>query len=229
MSTPTDRTPAAPAAPAAPARRGRQAEAARNDAAILEAARTVFLRDPAAPMSAVAHEAGVGVGGLYRRYAGKDELLQTLCGDGLRRFVALAEETVARLDDGGDAWAAFEGFVRGVVESDVHALTVRLAGTFRSTPELRALAVRSGPLVAGLVARAREAGVLRPDVTDADLPMVFEQLTAVRVEDVERTAQLRRRYLALHLDALRARHGSATLPGGPPTASELRERWDRSH
>jgi len=215
--------------PAAPSRRGRQAEAARNDAAILEAARTVFLRDPAAPMSAVAHEAGVGVGGLYRRYAGKDELLQTLCGDGLRHFVALAEEAVARVDDGGDAWAAFEGFVRGVVESDVHALTVRLAGTFRSTPELRALAARSGPLVAGLVARTQDAGALRPDVTDADLPMLFEQLTAVRVDDAERTAELRRRYLALHLDALRARRGSVTLPAGPPTASELRERWDRSH
>ena len=46
----------------------------------------VFLRDPSAPMSAVAEEAGVGVGGLYRRYASKDELLQKLCGDGLRQF-----------------------------------------------------------------------------------------------------------------------------------------------
>ena len=217
------------ATPTTPALRGRQAEAARNDAAILEAARTVFLRDPAAPMSAVAHEAGVGVGGLYRRYAGKDELLQTLCGDGLRHFVALAEDAVERADGGEDAWAAFEGFVRGVVESDVHALTVRLAGTFRSTPELRALAVRSGSLVAALVARAQEAGSLRRDVTDADLPMVFEQLSAVRVDDAERTAGLRRRYLALHLDALRSHHASVSLPDGPPTASELRERWDRSH
>ena len=217
------------ATPTTPALRGRQAEAARNDAAILEAARTVFLRDPAAPMSAVAHEAGVGVGGLYRRYAGKDELLQTLCGDGLRHFVALAEDAVERADGGEDAWAAFEGFVRGVVESDVHALTVRLAGTFRSTPELRALAVRSGSLVAALVARAQEAGSLRRDVTDADLPMVFEQLSAVRVEDAERTAGLRRRYLALHLDALRSHRASVSLPDGPPTASELRERWDRSH
>ena len=56
--------------------RGRQAEAARNDAAILEAARAVFLRDSSAPMSAVAERAGVGVAGLYRRFAGKDELLR---------------------------------------------------------------------------------------------------------------------------------------------------------
>ena len=120
----------------APTFRGRQAEAARNDAAILEAARVVFLGDPSAPMSAVAEEAGVGVGGLYRRYASKDELLQKLCGDGLRQFTALAEAAVA---ERGDPWGALSRFVAGVVESDVHALTVRLGGTFTSTVELRAL------------------------------------------------------------------------------------------
>ena len=36
-------------------RRGRYAEAERNDAAILEAAREVFLADPTAPISAVAN------------------------------------------------------------------------------------------------------------------------------------------------------------------------------
>src|SRR5689334_22366577 len=75
----------------APLLSGRQAEAARNDRTILEAARTVFLRDPKAPIAAVAAEAGVGVGALYRRYASKEVLLQTLCTDGLRQFVAIAE------------------------------------------------------------------------------------------------------------------------------------------
>src|SRR6476469_3036194 len=115
-------------------RRGRQAEAARNDAAIVEAAREVLLRDPEASMAAVAQAAGVGVGGLYRRYAGRDELLRRVCGDGLRRFVELAERALA---DDRDAWSAFEDFLADVVEADVHALTVRLAGPFRSTVELR--------------------------------------------------------------------------------------------
>jgi AcrR family transcriptional regulator len=209
--------------------RGRQAEAARNDAAILTAARAVFLRDPSAPMSAVANEAGVGVGGLYRRYASKDELLQTLCGRGLRLFLSLAENALARATAGDDPWDAFEEFLRGVVESDVHALTVRLAGTFRSTDELRDLAMRSGVLVDELVDRARAAGSLRDDVTAADLPMIFEQLTAIRVSNPERTAQLRRRYLSLHLDALRAGPGAHPLEGDAPTPGELRERWERSH
>ncbi|MBC9821339.1 TetR/AcrR family transcriptional regulator [Terrabacter sp. MAHUQ-38] len=206
-------------------RRGRQAEAARNDEAILEAARAVLLRDPTASMATVAHAAGVGVGGLYRRYAGRDELLQHVCGDGLRQFVALAEQATS---DEGDAWQAFETFLRAVVDADVHALTVRLAGTFTSTDELRALAGRGGTLVEAIVRRAHESGDLRSDVGSADVPMLLEQLTAVRVDDHARTRELRRRYLALHLDGLRS--GGTPLPDvPPPTSAELRERWDRSH
>jgi len=205
--------------------RGRQAEAARNDTAILAGARAALLRDPQVSMAAVAQAAGVGVGGLYRRYAGRDELLQQVCGDGLRRFVELAEESLA---DDGDAWSSFETFLRRVVEADVHALTVRLAGTFRSTDELRDLAARSGGLVDALVRRAQAAGRLRPDVEAADVPMLLEQLTAVRVDDPERTAALRRRYLALHLDALRTPEPSP-LGATAPTGAELGERWARSH
>src|SRR5262249_9440085 len=47
---------------------GRQAEAARNDQLILDAARAVFIAAPAAPVSEVAKRAGVGIAALYRRY-----------------------------------------------------------------------------------------------------------------------------------------------------------------
>src|SRR5262252_597081 len=62
--------------------RGRQAQAAHNDELILQAAREVFLADPTAPISAVAERAGVGIGALYHRYAGKEDLLRTLCRNG---------------------------------------------------------------------------------------------------------------------------------------------------
>jgi hypothetical protein len=44
---------------------GRKAQANRNDQVILDAARQVFIADPAAPISAVAKEAGVGISALY--------------------------------------------------------------------------------------------------------------------------------------------------------------------
>jgi AcrR family transcriptional regulator len=210
------------ASPATPPLSGRRAEAARNDGAILDAARTVFLRDPHAPIAAVAVEAGVGVGALYRRYASKELLLQTLCGDGLRRFVAVAQSA---LDDEADPWDALATFIVGIVEADVHSLTVHLAGTFTPTDELRALAEASNRLAERLFRRARAAHVIRPDLHLNDIVMIFEQLAAIRLGDPVRNRSLRRRYLALHLDAIRADGEATKLPGRAPTDAELGRRW----
>jgi AcrR family transcriptional regulator len=201
---------------------GRKAEAARNDRAILDAAREVFVREPGAPISAVAHEAGVGVGALYRRYASKEELLQTLCADGLHQFIAIAEGALAA---DAPAAAAFRQFIEGIIDSDVHSLTVRLAGTFTPTGELRALAARATSLGDRVFRRAQAAGALRADLRATDLPMLFEQVSAIRLGGPSRTAVLRRRYLALLLDALAPEAAAAPLPGSPPTAAELAQRW----
>jgi AcrR family transcriptional regulator len=199
---------------------GRQSQAARNDDAILDAALAVFLADPKAPIAAVAERAGVGISALYRRYAGKDDLLRRLCHDGLRRFNAEAE---AALDE-PDGWQGLTGFLYRVVDADVHSLTVHLAGTFTPTPEMHADAERSATLVAELVARAHAGGRLRRDAVVPDVGMILEGCAAVRVPDAERTRQLRRRFLALVLDGLAVGSTSA-LPGPAPGADELAWRW----
>src|SRR3954453_23874674 len=94
---------------------GRRAEAARNDEKILASARAVFVADPGAPIAAVAAHAGVGIGALYRRYPGKEDLLRALCADGLRRYIAAAEAARDRHDE---PWEAFRAFMRAVVEAD---------------------------------------------------------------------------------------------------------------
>jgi AcrR family transcriptional regulator len=201
---------------------GRKAQANRNDEAILDAARTVFIRDPAAPISAVAKEAGVGISALYRRYAGKEELLQTLCANGLATYIECAEQALA---DEDDPWRAFTGFLRDVIDADVHALTVNLAGTFTPTEEMFHQSVRATALAGELLRRVREAGAVRPDLELNDIAMLLEQLTAVTGGDAERTRVLRRRYLAMHFDALRPEAASGGLPGPPPSDAELGARW----
>jgi AcrR family transcriptional regulator len=198
---------------------GRRGQAARNDVTILAAAKEVFLADKRAPVSAVADRAGVGISALYRRYAGKEDLLRKLCHDGLRTFVDHAERAFLEPDD----WAAFETFVHGVVEADVHSLTVHLAGTFTPTEEMNADAIRAGELAAALFERARPR--MRAEAVPADLTMLLEMCAAVRVPDPGRTTSLRRRYLAMLLDGLRA--GTA-LPGPAPTTVEVDWRWTRS-
>ncbi|WP_350348518.1 TetR family transcriptional regulator [Agromyces sp. G08B096] len=214
MSTPSTEAPLS----------GRRAQAARNDTAILDAAREVFMAAPDAPVAAVAKAAGVGISALYRRYPGKEELLATLCLDGLRRFVDVARSAL----DVADPWDAFQAFLRGIVDADVHSLTVHLAGRFTPTPEHGALAEESGRLAGEILHRAQEAGAVRSDVVDADLPMIYEQLAAIRLGDAERVAELRRRYLELHLAGLRADAAPhEALPGSAPSQAELGARWRR--
>jgi AcrR family transcriptional regulator len=200
---------------------GRQAEARRNDRLILEAAREVFVADPEAPISAVAERAGVGIGALYRRYAGKEELLRRLCAEGLRRYIAEAE---AALADEGDPWDAFAAFMRRIVDADTHSLTLRLAGTFAPTEELRRESRKAQELNVRLFERTRSAGAIRPDVEVDDLSLLLEQLAAVRIGGEGRTRQLRYRYLALLLEALRV-PASSPLPGPPPSWEEISRRW----
>jgi AcrR family transcriptional regulator len=200
---------------------GRRAQAARNDQLILEAAREVFTTDPSAPIAAVAARAGVGIAALYRRYASKDGLLQRLASDGLGRYLAEAQTA---LDDDGDPWDAFVRFLHRSLDAGAGALTIRLAGTFTTTPELQDQARTGFALTERLLDRTRAAGALRPDVEAADVALLLEQLQAVRVGDPGRSRQLRHRYLTLLLDALH--HPAAPLPGPPPTVDELRRRYN---
>ena len=201
---------------------GRRAEARRNDEAILASARQVFLADPDAPVSAVAHHAAVGISSLYRRYQSKEDLLRKLCGDGLALYIKIARDAVD--DDAGDPWETFATFMKRIVASETHALTRNLAGRFTPTPELGRAASVADDLNQRLVERAHAAGVLRTDVTRDDLTYVFEQVSSVHGPTPERTAQLRTRFLTLHLDSLRA-PGHTPLPGPPPTADEQHARW----
>lgn len=201
---------------------GRRREAARNDARILQAAREVFIADADAPIAAVAVRAGVGIGALYRRYGSKEELLRQLSRDGLTRYLVLVE---AALADAGDPGAAFATFMREAVIADTHSLTLHLAGRYTPTEDLWRDGDRGAELTAALLARAQAAGAVRAEITVGDLTMIFEQLAAVTVGDSERTLQLRLRYLALFLLALRPTADLAPLPGPPPAWPEMSARF----
>jgi AcrR family transcriptional regulator len=199
---------------------GRLAEAARNDTKILESARAVFVADPEAPIAAVAKHAGVGIGALYRRYAGKEDLLRALCADGLRRYIEAAESALA---DESDPWQAFATFMHREVDADASSLTQRLAGTFTPTPDLYAAAARAGELNVRLFEAAQAAGDIRADASVNDLGPILEQLASLKIGDADRSRALRHRYLDLMLAGLRASGDELRAPA--PTDDELQERW----
>jgi AcrR family transcriptional regulator len=200
---------------------GRRREAARNDVEILAAAQEVFMADPSAPISAVAARAGVGISALYRRYASKDDLLRELARDGLVRYVTELERALA---DDRDPWTAYTDCLTRILDGGSQTLAQRLAGTFTPIPGLTELAGRAGQLATSVHERAQRAGVLREDVTPADVVLLLETLSLVTVPSDDGGHALRRRYLSLLLQALHA-PGGGPLPGPPPVPGELAARW----
>lgn len=200
---------------------GRRQQAARNDELILEAARAVFVDDPAAPISDVAKRAGVGISALYTRYGSKEDLLRKLCHDGLQLFV---DETEVALADDGDDWKVWSEYMGRLVDADTSSLTLALAGRFTPTPEMYALAERANELSRQLFDRIKHE--LRPGIDAHDVSLVFELVAAIRLAGRERTRELRRRYLAVILDGLRAANADrGPLPAPPPTWQEINARW----
>lgn len=199
--------------------RGRQVEARRNDQAVLEAARLVFaVQGAEAPVSAVAEEAGVGVGSLYRRYASKEELLQHLCQTSLEQQIAAAE---AALAGDGDDWEALACFIRDCVSFRAGAFA-SVAGTLPVTAEMTATAQRAHELVKTLVSRAHRGGALRRDIGSVDVHELFELFSRRRLGD----DGAHQRMLAIVLDGLRT-PSPQPLPGSPPTWASYARRWGR--
>ncbi|MFY1693052.1 TetR/AcrR family transcriptional regulator [Plantactinospora sp. WMMB782] len=200
---------------------GRRAEAQRNNARILDAARAVFLADPEAPIAKVAVHAGVGISALYRRYPSKEHLLRALAEDGLNRYVADLE--TALVSDAAP-WDAYVACLERVVDGQSQALAQRLAGTFTPTAELSALAKRAGGLAETLFQRVRRSGELRDDISEADVTLLLEMVASIELPGADGGAALRRRYLALLLQALHA-PAEAALPGRPARQADLVARW----
>jgi AcrR family transcriptional regulator len=183
----------------------------------------VLPADPEASMAEIARRAGVGIGTLYRRYPSKEALVLHLCQDGMERLEMVAENALARLRD--DPWVVFSEFMEEALAAGAGSLGAALAGTFTPTKELMAAARRLHAAVAAVIDRAHADGALRPDVTQEDVNLIFEQLRSVRLGDDERTAALQRRYLALALQALRAGPAAEPLPGPAPSWKEIQQRW----
>jgi len=157
------------ARPPGRARRPR-ADAARNRERLLEAAKRVFGRDDGAHSSleAVAREAGVGIGTLYRHFPTRESLFEAV----YRREVEQLVELAGQLAGGPDPVAALRRWLRANVEfvATKKGMAAALAIVMQGTTDLSAYtAERLTAAVGGLIDRAVAAGALRGDVGPEDL------------------------------------------------------------
>jgi AcrR family transcriptional regulator len=172
-----------------------------------------------------ANRAGVGISALYRRYENKEDLLRALARDALIRYI---DDLRAALADDRDPWTAYRGYLTRVVDGRSQALAQRLAGTFTPTPDLGELARQAQDLAERVHRRAQRRNALRSDVTSADIVLILEMIMMIDAPGPDGAAVLRRRYLDLILQALRA-PGAAPLPGPAARPADLVARWQTRH
>ncbi len=186
---------------------------------VITAAREVFAEQGFnAPISEVAHRAGVGVASIYRRYPSKTQLAEQVRISCLRRIATEAAEARAAEPD---PWQAFTRFLLRCLEEDSGVGTVLPPDDQPHSPEYRQARQEMAEAVDALVHAAHEAGELRSDFAAADVVLLFKHLNPALPTAEPRRAELRSRYLALVIEGLRASAARAVLPGAEPDWGEV--------
>ncbi len=192
-----------------------RADAARNRARVLDAARTAFAESGLdVGVEEIARRAGVGKGTLYRRFPTKEALVRAIFEDILDEM----ERNVAASVEVEDAGEAFEHYLnsaarmqasnQGFFDVVAHGLG---AGALTDQQRRRIVAAATVPLE-----RAQAAGAIREDLKPEDMWLILRMIGTTTRPAPDGSAMDERwpRYLGLMLDALRP--GAATpLPAEP--------------
>jgi AcrR family transcriptional regulator len=177
-------------------------DAARNHAALLEAAREVFAeRGLDASLDDVAHRAGVGVGTAYRHFANKYELAGAILREAVEQLLELARESAQM----ADPWDGLVHFLEGSCVAQIanRGLHEVLMGMHDATLADEAGQRLVEPLTS-LVERAHDSGALRPEIEVSDVGIMILCLTTIADVTGEVSSDGWRRYLPIFLDGLRA-------------------------
>jgi AcrR family transcriptional regulator len=176
-----------------------RADARRNYDRLVEAARRVFTKEGGvSSMEAIAREAGVGVGTLYRHFPKRIDVVEAVYRTDVDQLVSVAQDAVA--NEG--PWPALvlwlEAFVR--YAQGKRTFLNELHEAFDKSPDLR---VRSRERVDQamelVLGRAQRAGVVRTDIDGADLM----QLIGPMCTNATLSEEQSRRLLGMILDGLR--------------------------
>jgi AcrR family transcriptional regulator len=178
--------------------RPKRADARRNYDKVLAAAREAFAEGgESTALEEIARRAGVGIGTLYRHFPSRQALVEALYIDEVEAVCRSAAEL-----DGTDPWEALNGWLERFVAyiATKRALATELlnyldqdAPLFKSS---RASLYAAGePLLKG----AQDAGVVRPDVSIADVIQMVVSIAKLPTGDPGQVAHI----LGIALDGLR--------------------------
>src|SRR5271166_3677321 len=190
--------------------RALRADAARNVARILRAAREVYGElGPDAPVEAVARHAGVGERTLYRRFPTKADLVRAALDQSIAEDLTPAIEDARHVDDPlrGLAQLIDAAVSLGARERNL-LIAAQRGGSL--TPDI---SNRLEAALKDLARRGQQAGRIRADLVADDLPRLIAMLYSV-LPTMDSTSDGWRRYVALILDAISTSEGQP-LPPAP--------------
>lgn len=175
-----------------------RADARRNYDRLVEAARKVFTdQGGGASMEAIAKEAGVGVGTLYRHFPRRIDLVEAVYRDDVDALVAAADQMEVL-----GPWDALAAWLRAYVDYARAKRTFlnELHEAFEKNPGLRSEARERVVAACAVVLRgAQEAGVARRDIDGDDLMLLVSPMCMAATLTAEQADRL----LPMILDGLR--------------------------
>lgn len=192
-----------------------RADAARNRAQVLDAARAAFRElGTAAPLDEIARRAGVNIATLYRRFPDRDALITQVVVDGLTVVLRAARRALEAASD--DALVAIEGLLVSMVDArDTLALPL-VGGPVTDDAQAAELQRQIADNLGQLLSAAHVQGTVRPDVTVADL--IAAGAMACRPMPYLPSAQsaaIAHRHVRIFVDGLRLAAVQSPLPSSP--------------
>ena len=150
-------------------------------------------------MEAIAKQAGVGVGTLYRHFPNRLDLVEAVYESDVQELAATAQRVVAELEPGAAVDAFFDAFVR--YAQTKQALLGELQQSFEKHPDLRSRCREQIESSFDMVIEhAKQAGAIRNDISGSDVM----QLTAPVCTNSSISAEQSQRLIGMILDGLRA-------------------------
>ena len=182
-----------------------RADAQRNHARLLDAARAAFVERGADDVSLeeIARRAGVGIGTLYRHFPTRQALLEAVYRDQVETLSARAEELL-RTESPEEALADWMRALVKFSSTKRSMISALLASLGTDSELLSACATAILGSAEALLARAQQAGAVRPDADASDLIRLVHAVN-IAAEKAPDPGQADR-MLALILDGLRPQH-----------------------
>jgi AcrR family transcriptional regulator len=202
-----------------------RADAVRNREQVLEAAKAVFSAGgPDASLEAVAKQAGVGIGTLYRHFPTREALFEAV----YRREVEQLCELAEQLKNEAAPVEALRRWLRANVEfvATKKGMAAALALAAHGLTELHAYSSdRLSKAVGGLLDRAVAAGEIRSDIKPLDILRALIGMCLMNDQPGWKTSVLR--LLDVFVDGLRMQ--AAKRNARPAGGSRADARTSRDH